>query len=156
MKPLILGLGNEFNSDDGLGIIAARQLKSEISSQADVLESCKSGMALVEVFCQYDKVIIIDAIKQNIVPAGTIIEMTPRMLKMIPSPSPRYTGLPEIFDRADRLNLRTPAEIRIFAVTASDLDTAGGPMTEEVRNAIPELICRVKQCLQRWEKVVCE
>lgn len=156
MKPLILGLGNEFYSDDGLGIIAARQLKAEISFRADVLESCKSGMALMEIFCQYEKVIIIDAIKQNIVPPGTIIEMTPRTLKMIPSPSPRYTGLPEMFDRANRMNLHTPTEIRIFAVTVADLQTAGGSMTEEVRNVIPELICRVKQCLQRWERVNCE
>ncbi len=156
MKMLVIGLGNEHISDDGLGIITARQLRPEISSQADVIESSKSGMALIEIFCGYEKVIIIDAIKQNSVPAGTIIEMTPRMLKMIPSPSPRYTGLPEIFERAERLNLAMPQEIRIFAVTATDLFTVGGDISTEVRNAIPELVCRVKQCLRRWEGVACE
>jgi hydrogenase maturation protease len=156
MKTLILGLANEHAGDDSPGIIAARKLKPEIFPLADVLESSKSGMALMEMICEYERVIIIDVIQQNCIPAGTIIEITPRMLKMIPSPSPRYTGLPEMFERAERMNIKIPREIRIFMVTALDFQEVGAEMCEEVRDAIPELVCRVKLCLQRWESAVCE
>ena len=156
MKPLILCLDNELKSIEGLCSVAAKKLKIEISSRADIMECCKSGMELMEILYQYERVIIIDTIRQNNVNAGTIIEITPRMLKMIPSPSPRYTGLPEMFERAERMNLRVPAEIRIFAVTTSDPEKNGGAMSAQINEVIPELICRVKRYLQKWENVACE
>ncbi|MHB0936092.1 MAG: hypothetical protein ACYC6A_06840 [Armatimonadota bacterium] len=47
---LVLGLGNELLSDDGVGVLAVRTLAKELRGQADVVETALHGLALLELF----------------------------------------------------------------------------------------------------------
>ena len=50
MKTLVLGLGNELLSDDGVGILAVRRLKETYKGQADIVETSLHGLALLDLF----------------------------------------------------------------------------------------------------------
>jgi len=150
MKPLIVGLGNEIISDDAVGIVAAHRLAAELPG-ADVVESGVSGTALIDLISGYEQVIIIDAIKLADAIPGEIIELTPQSLRYIPNPSPHYSGLPEVFALAQKMDLPMPEDVRIFAVAAVDLQTIGGEMSEPVKNAMNDLINRIKSCVAVWQ-----
>lgn len=144
MKTLVLGLGNDLLSDDGLGILAARALKEKLNGLADVVESSVSGVALLELFLGYERAIVIDAIRTTLQPPGTISELTPSDLDSVMAPSPHYAGLPEVLALADRLDLDFPKDIKIFAMEIADPYTVGGDLSEPVKKALPELIQRVE------------
>jgi hydrogenase maturation protease len=145
MKTLVLGLGNELLSDDGVGIAAARSLRTGLAGHGDVdvVESSLAGLALLDLFLGYDRAIVIDAIRTRRAPPGSILELSPADLHPVAAPSPHFTGLPEMLAVARELDLRFPEDIRILAVEAEDLGTIGGGMTAAVRLAIPEVEARV-------------
>jgi len=60
MRQKIIGIGNEFRSDDAVGILIARKLK-EFYPDYDLIESDGNGIDLLSIFQEYDKVILIDA-----------------------------------------------------------------------------------------------
>jgi len=64
MKTLILGMGNPILSDDGIGIWVARALEGELSGgEVTVMETSMAGLNLLELMADYDRAILIDAIK---------------------------------------------------------------------------------------------
>jgi hydrogenase maturation protease len=144
MKTLVLGLGNDLLSDDGVGILAARALKENLIGIADVVESSLSGAALLDILMGYERAIVIDAIRTTLQPPGTISELTPADFDAVPAPSPHYTGLPELLAIAHQMDLDFPKDIRIFAVEVMDPHTVGGDLTEPVKKALPLLIERVQ------------
>lgn len=145
MKTLVLGLGNELLSDDGVGIAAARSLQIELAGveDIDVVESSLAGIALLDLFLGYDRAIVIDAIRTRRSPPGSVIELSPADLDPVEAPSPHFTGLPEMLAVARELELDFPGDVRILAVEAEDVGTIGGGMSEAVRLAIPRVIVRV-------------
>jgi hydrogenase maturation protease len=153
MKILVLGLGNELISDDGLGIFAARALEEKLEGKADVVESSLHGVALMELFIGYDKAVVIDAIQTGEHPPGTILELTPSDLDPVLAPSPHYSGLPEFLALAKRLELDFPSELRILAMEVTDTVTWGGEMTQPVGEALPEFVQRVERLVMEWTEV---
>jgi len=147
MKTLVLGLGNELLADDGIGIAAARLLSKEVGAGVEVVESSLAGLPLMDVLSGYERAIIIDAVCTGTAPPGTIIELAPDDIDFIPSPSPHYVGLPEMIRMADQLGLEFPKEIRIIAIETADLRTIGGEMSRQVKDALENVVNRVKKYL---------
>lgn len=150
MKYLVLGLGNDLLADDAVGIQAVRDLAGELSGKADCIESGLHGVALIDLFIGYDRAIIIDAVQTGRHPPGTILELVPDDLKTVASPSPHYTGLPEMIELARKMRLPFPREIRILAVEVGDVTTVGGSMSPPVTRALVDLENRVRQYVERW------
>lgn len=151
MRILVLGLGNELLSDDGIGVFAARSLKELLNGEADVIESSLSGLALLEIFLDYEKAIIIDAVQTGHHPPGTIYELSPADLGSLVAPSPHYAGLPEMITLARELQLDFPEEIVILAVEVADPYTIGGELSTPVRQALAGLIQRTGEQLRYWQ-----
>ena len=63
MKTLILGIGNPILTDDRVGIKIARKLKEE-KPELEVVETSESGISLLDFIVGYNKLIIIDSIKE--------------------------------------------------------------------------------------------
>lgn len=154
MKPLILGLGNEFLGNDGIGVIAARKLAGEINGEAaDVIVSGLHGLALLEYFIGYRKAVIIDAVKGCVNEPGELIELTPDDLKAVVCPSPHYTGLPELICLAGELELDFPEEIRIVAVKIEENQTIGSGLSCGVATAVDNVVKCVKGYLKDWGRL---
>lgn len=152
MNTLVLGLGNELLADDGVGILAVRRLAAEIGDRADVVESELHGLALIDILAGYDQVIIIDAIQTGDCPPGTVIQLCPEEFRPTLSPSPHYTGLPEMMQLARQLHIPFPKDIKIFAVETADALSFGQNPGPEVLAALDELVCRTAHHLSREDK----
>ncbi|MBN2326169.1 MAG: hydrogenase maturation protease [Candidatus Omnitrophica bacterium] len=151
MKTLVLCLGNDLIADDAVGIAAARQLRDRVGDLADVEESAVSGAALLEIFLDYERAVIVDAIHTHRHPPGTILKLRPGDLGQVAAPSPHYAGLPELIVMAEQMELSFPKEIVIFAMEIEDSLTIGGEMTAPIRQALPQLVEQVVDQLKQWE-----
>ena len=150
MKPLVLGLGNDLLGDDGIGILAVRRLGPECSVLADVVESGLHCAALIDLLIGYRRVIIIDAVTTGQYPPGTIIDLIPSELDAVPSPSPHFSGLPELKTLAAACNLPFPEEIKIVAIEVSDPYTIGGSISRPVADSLDRVVALVTACLRQW------
>lgn len=149
--PLILGLGNDLLGDDGIGIIAARVLKSELMEKAVVIESSQSGLALFDILTGYQKAIIIDAVITGKYAPGTVFNLDWQTLPSCSAPSPHYAGLPELEFLAGRHGIQFPADIRLIAVEIAEAHIVKTELSEPVRAALPEVIQRIKGQVLDWE-----
>ena len=59
---IIIGIGNEFRRDDGVGILIARELKKLALDSIDVIDSSGEGGKLLQLWEDYKFVIVIDAV----------------------------------------------------------------------------------------------
>lgn len=77
-KILVLGIGNDILSDDGIGPHLIRDLSHQVNYPHVVFEtSCLGGMEVLELICHYNTVIILDAIKTRGGIPGTVYLMQP-------------------------------------------------------------------------------
>ena len=59
---LVIGIGNEFRQDDGVGIVVARQVKAAARPGVEVYERSGEGTDLIAAWEGRDTVIVIDAV----------------------------------------------------------------------------------------------
>lgn len=59
---LVIGIGNEFRSDDGVGILVARAIKQKNLSGVVVIEQSGEGAALMDAWSGAENVAVIDAV----------------------------------------------------------------------------------------------
>jgi hydrogenase maturation protease len=65
LKILLIGIGNEFRSDDGIGIHIARKIKQMNLPNVEVLEASGEGSELIELWKNQKFVIIVDAVNSG-------------------------------------------------------------------------------------------
>jgi hydrogenase maturation protease len=152
MRTLVLGLGNDLAGDDAVGVLVARALFVEFDGVADVVESSASGMALIEILAGYDRVVVVDSILTGRNPPGTITEMGLMEVGRVVAPSVHQAGLPELAAVAERLGLGFPSQTRVLAIEVVDPYTFGAGLSPPVADAIDELVRRVREQVQRWER----
>ncbi len=150
MRTLVLGLGNELAGDDAAGLLAARAVREDLEGLADVVESGASGIALIEELAGYDRAVVVDAIRTSRRPPGGVGGRDLSDLGPPVAPSLHQAGLAELAAVAARLGLPFPARTVVMAVEVVDPYTIGGPMSEPVRRAPPELARRIRVQVERW------
>lgn len=164
MRVLVLGLGNEIIADDAIGVLAVRRFREDWCQAhegetagdsvghvaVDAVETSVSGVALLEYFMGHDRAVVIDAVMTGKAPPGSIIELRPEDLGGVVAPSPHYAGLPELTALARELEIEFPLEVKILAVEVQDPHTIGGAMTPAVRDALPDVVDRVRTQVEAW------
>lgn len=156
-KTLVLGLGNEFYGDDGVGIHVIQKLEKEAIEEdennnhlfQDVqLEACPlTGLSLLEIIAGFDKLIIVDTIKREDPETGKCYVLDGSELRSIPGPSPHYVSIPQAIDIGRQIGLHVPADIKIVAVEAKNLYNLGEGLTNEMKESIPKIITLIKKIL---------
>lgn len=68
---LIIGVGNEYRSDDAVGLLVARRLRELTLNNARVVEESGEGARLMKSWRDVDNVILLDAVFSGAKP-GTI------------------------------------------------------------------------------------
>lgn len=150
-KILILGIGNDILGDDGIGLIAARELKKIFEySHVDVIETALAGFELLDVLQGYEKVLILDAVVTKKHQPGTVLELLPEQFKHATAVSPHYGGLPEVLRLAEYLNIQFPSEVRILAMEIEppyDLREGLNPI---ISDAFPDIVIKAQSLLKEW------
>ncbi|MGZ4962159.1 MAG: hydrogenase maturation protease [Limisphaerales bacterium] len=150
---LVIGVGNEYRGDDGLGILAARQLRKRLIAEARIIESPCADTSLMETWKQYDSVILIDAVLSRS-PPGTIHRFDARACTMPPHfchCSSHAFGLADAIELA-RVMDWLPQNLIIYGVEKKEC-ADDSSLSTEVAQALPNLVDRIcaesKQLRQR-------
>jgi len=144
-KTLVIGVGNAFRGDDGVGLIVAQQLRALALDGVVVLGQSGEGTALVEVWGDAAQVIVVDAVSSGSEP-GIIhrYEATGQPLPALFSGGSTHAfGLAEAIELARSLD-RLPDQLVVYGVEgkAFELGTGLSPVVEAAAGSLVELISR--------------
>jgi len=155
-KILLLGLGNELRSDDGVGIAVVREVLKRLSKEdgIDVKESPEMGMALLDYLIGYDDVVLVDSIQTGKVPPGSLHELEEKNLLVLHGASPHYVGISEVLALGRAIPLHMPERVKIFAIEVSDPFTISTEISSAVSESIPSTASRVIQYLEEISREV--
>jgi hydrogenase maturation protease len=154
--PVIIGVGNEYRSDDAVGLVVARRLRELLADSATVLELNGDGVALMETWRGAETVIIIDAMRSGARP-GTIHRFDANS-QSIPKSSFRCST--HAFSVAEAIDLSRvlddlPQRLVIYGIEGKNFD-AGLGLSVEVENAYDEAVRRAIAEAQADYWIVCQ
>ena len=67
------------------------------------------------------------------------------------SPSPHFSGLPELINLAERVGMHFPKDMRVLAMEVHDPTMFSESLTPEAQQALPELVMQAERVLtEEW------
>ncbi len=142
-KIVVIGLGNVFMKDDGVGIQVARELKQhDLGKGVLVYDYQEMDLSLLRYFQGASKVVVVDALKSG-KPPGTISKysIATREGPLLQLPSLHGLQLYDMFDLANQAGLLS-CPVIIVGVEPKDC-SVGEEMTEELMDALPRAVDEV-------------
>lgn len=141
-KSLILGLGNPFRGDDGIGAAVIAALKSKDQPpDVVVLDGGTPGLETVLIWQGYQRVIIVDAADMGMKPGSWKRFLTGEAVLPVRESSMQGTlhaaGLAEALALAEALQI-LPPELVFYGVQPAFTGWSAG-LTEAVDAAVPAL-----------------
>lgn len=145
---LVIGLGNAFRGDDGVGRVVARRLREVALPGVTVREESGEGAALMEAWMDAGAVILVDAVQSGAAP-GTIHRLD---ATRTPVPSRFFHYSTHAFSVAEAVELaralnQLPPRLILYGIEGGDF-TAGEQLSPEVAAAVDELLPRIRQEIQ--------
>jgi hydrogenase maturation protease len=145
---LIIGLGNEFRGDDGVGRVVARRLREAAMPGVTVREESGEGAALMDAWKDAAAVILVDAVQSGAAP-GTIHRLD---ATHTPVPSRFFHYSTHAFSVAEAVELaraldQLPPRLILYGIEGGNF-AAGEELSPEVAAAMDELLPRITQEIQ--------
>lgn len=136
MKTLYIGIGNRFRRDDGAALVLADRLRALMFPGLTVIEATDDVIRLVDLWGQYDNVIVADAVVTGEEP-GTLHRRSP-----LECPLPRHwfrvsshqLGAVEAIELGRAMN-RLPPRMTFIGIEAADFGEGEG-LTPEVERSL--------------------
>jgi hydrogenase maturation protease len=144
---LIIGIGNEYRRDDGVGLRVARELRGRLPA-ITILELSGEGAALMDAWRDAGKVLLIDAVQTGAA-AGTIFRLDAKA-RHIPSEFFHYSthafGVAEAIGLARTLK-QLPPRVLVYGIEGADFAAGTGlsPKVEASAARVTEQIAREAQ-----------
>lgn len=144
-KPLIIGIGNPFRGDDGVGLAVIRRLKEDdrFSESMRVIAHTGDGTYLMDLWEKQNNVIIVDAAHGRGQP-GTVyrfhVSETDFLHAFVGSSSHSF-GVVEAIELARAIN-RLPEQLVIFAIEGATFDY-GASLSAEVTDTIDNVVKQI-------------
>ncbi|GLZ27917.1 peptidase M52 [Lentzea sp. NBRC 105346] len=142
MSSIVIGVGNEFRRDDGVGPAVAREL-TRLGAPAAVSDG--DPVRLMETWDGANLVIIVDAVRCAPSTPGRWHRTS--LPHSIPAASSHGFGVPEAVELAEALD-RKPERLIVFAVEVADTGF-GTELSPAVAAAVPALTATVLSELGR-------
>ena len=143
-RTIVLCLGNDVRSDDGVGWDIALRLCEDPAPGCDVRRSGLSGFYLLDELTGYDRAIVVDAVKTGAHPPGTVLSFPLEAIGTPAGPSPHSVGLPAVVRLGRQSGVALPATIHVVAVEVEDMDTIKVGLTPAVHAAVPVAVRTVR------------
>jgi hydrogenase maturation protease len=146
-KILILGVGNPYRRDDGIGPAVIGRLKSENNlERIELLDGGIDGLSLIDYIEGYEKVLVVDAVDMGMAP-GEVRMFSPEEAKLTIKADALSThgfGLAEVIALMEKLEMKT--DMHIIGIQAKDV-TFGEGMSPEVSSKLEEVLKLIKEHL---------
>ncbi len=140
---LVIGVGNEYRGDDGVGRRVARELRERAPRTLTIQEATGEGTALLESWKGADAVFIIDAVASG-APPGTIHRLDARAQPLpvgFLHTSTHAFGVAQAVELARALE-QLPRDLVIYGIEGKTFDPDTG-LSREVAQAAREVVDRV-------------
>ena len=149
-RSLLLGLGNDILTDDGIGLRVASEVRQRLAADNNitVLASSEMGLALLDLVVGFDNLVIVDAVQTGKAAVGFVHEIEATELQCSAPWSPHFVGIGEMLALGAALGLSVPKRVRIFAVEVGDPFTIGTALTPELDRVVPRIVDQVLRFLQ--------
>jgi hydrogenase maturation protease len=139
-KTLLVGVGNEYRSDDGVGLMIARKIHEKLISSLTVKEESGEGAALMEAWQRFQNVIIVDAVSSGATP-GTIFRIDANK-ETVPIKFFHYSthtfSVSEAIELARVMNVLSPM-LLVYGIEGVNF-TAGVDISPPVKEAANQVI----------------
>ena len=138
---LILGIGNDILTDDGIGPKTVVKLEEDIDQENVTFETAASGgLDILEQIRDYEKVIIIDAIKTKDGIPGTIYHLTPSNFKeTLHISSFHDVSFLTALKVGKKLDIAIPRQIDIIAIEIVEDLTFSSEFSEPIAHKYEEI-----------------
>jgi hydrogenase maturation protease len=137
---LVIGIGNEYRSDDAAGLVVARRLRQLSLGNITVIEESGEGADLMESWKGADTVIIVDAATSGAKP-GTIHRIDARAQR-IPTGLLRYSthafSVGEAVELARAMN-RLPPRMVVYGIEGERFDE-GTVLSRAVQGSVDTVV----------------
>jgi hydrogenase maturation protease len=142
---LLIGVGNEYRCDDGVGLAVIRALKKQVLPENILfIESSGDGAELMELWSTAWFVILFDAVSSGATP-GTIYcfdALKQRIPAQLVFQSTHAFGITEAIELARILD-QFPPSLIVYAIEGQNFSSGIG-LTSEVQNAMHKVVEQVK------------
>ena len=152
-ETLILCLGNDILSDDGVGLQVASALESDPPPAAVVRRSGLSGFYLLDDLVGFERAVVVDAIRTGERPPGHVWTFSPEDLQCGAGPSPHTVGLPGVLALGRSSGLDLPRKMMIVAIEVEDMETVGENLTPAVGASVPVAASAVRAAVDDMARV---
>lgn len=121
---LVIGLGNDYRSDDGVGLLAARRLREKMLPAVRVIDGVSDAVGLVDAWSPSEHVFVIDCAVSGAEP-GYIHRFDAQTESVPDHLFSRYST--HAFSVSDALELartlgRLPAALKVYGIEAAGCD----------------------------------
>ena len=146
MKTLILGIGNDILTDDGIGPRIVRDLETDCRRKDVVLnQHTLGGLEALEAMKDFDRIIFIDAIKTTGGIPGEIYRFTADSFRETLHLSNLHdVNFLTAMELGKRLGYRTPEEIHIFAVEIAEDRVFSSSFSAELEPLYPAILDEIR------------
>ena len=162
-KTLILALGSEILTDDGIGLRIADDLKKELTFQhepklkhrIDFASALTGSPDLLEIIEGYNTLVIIDAIKTKNGNPGDVYHYSLENYKeTFHLENIHDISFPDTLKLGKRIGLKIPENVKILAIEISDNLTFGNSLSEILTKKYPEILKETKRYIKDIIQVV--
>jgi hydrogenase maturation protease len=138
----VVGIGNPYVSDDGIGYYVLRELGRRIRDRRVVFtELVAFGLDALEHLRGFKEAVIIDAAKTGSVPVGCVQRICPYEASPTSHSLSLHTfGLQSALGLGSMLGLALPHTINLLSVEVADTETFHEGCTPGVEAAIPDIV----------------
>jgi hydrogenase maturation protease len=155
MKTLVLGVGNQILGDDGVGVQVANELKKILRDSNIIIdEAITGGMNLLELILDYDKAIIIDAVKSENGKNGDVKKIPLKEFSTMHSCNPHDVSLFEAIKMAEKMGEdRIPNEIIIIGILMKKIPCEfSEKLSPKIQEAVPKAITIILDEIKKDQK----
>ncbi len=148
-KTILIGVGNPFRSDDAVGRVVVRRLRSEVPPGVVVTEETGDGAELLSAWEGADCVILVDAVQSGASP-GTLHRLDARNEKLpawFSHASTHSFGVAEAIELARGMG-DLPANLIVYGIEGLDF-SAGTELSPEVAEEVPAAASLILKELQQ-------
>ncbi len=147
---LFLGIGSPIMCDDAVGLRVVKEIEEMHLPQVSTVEACASGLDLIEVMLDYQKVIIVDAIMNTPNPPGTVMTLTPADFSAsVHGTNPHEANIATTIELGKALEpQRMPKEIFFVAIEVVDVYTVSENLTPPVEEAVEKAVRVVEDLIK--------
>jgi len=147
---LVLGLGNELFSDEGVGVVAARRLEERNLPGVDVVDGGTLGLSLLPTIEGRQALLVLDAVLSEDLEPGEIVVYDGAELRREARLlySAHQLGVNEVLAAADLVG-STPETVAAVGMVPASVDTGYG-LTVVATEALEAMVENAMEILASW------